>query len=76
MGSSDAVNNLLIGAVSQSLLDALGWEGYFPCIAVAAGLLVVGATAAFPGGGDCRAETAAETAAPGKRGEGALGGDA
>ena len=48
VGSSDIVSNVLVGGVSDRLLRAAGWAGYFPCVAAASSVAVVTATAFFP----------------------------
>ena len=48
VGSSDIASNALVGGLSESLLAAVGWEGYFPCVAAASAVAVTAATAVFP----------------------------
>ena len=48
VGSSDIASNVLVGGVSDRLLGAAGWGGYFPCVAAVSSVAVVAATALFP----------------------------
>ena len=48
VGSSDIASNALVGGLSESLLAAVGWEGYFPCVAAASAVAVTAGTAVFP----------------------------
>ena len=47
VGSSDVVNNLLIGALSNVLLNQFGWQGYFVSLSTLATLVFV-VTLLFP----------------------------
>ena len=46
-GSSDIVNNLIIGFMGDSLLDSVGWSNYFICLTPMCGVIMV-ATVLFP----------------------------
>lgn len=47
VGSSDIVNNLIIGIFSNKLLQSFGWSGYFIALSTLA-LVVLVATILFP----------------------------
>jgi predicted MFS family arabinose efflux permease len=48
VGSSDIANSLLIGALSESVIRGLGWDGYFAIVAAISAVVVLAATFAFP----------------------------